>query len=573
MSMFVHDLGLSRRACDRCHGQKLRCRRENVSEGCIRCARAGVQCTPRPIRSRRRGRSNAAQPAPVHQDTASVTQTMGKRPSLEGGEFIAQIIRELTLWKGSPAAEQTSKDISEQFSLWPASLRDMPPDLDMGLDSFTLQSEIDPTLEPRVLQSGMDLVAPPSRHSSQPSAQETPRGRNSGERSEQGHQNGVHDASQDISSSSILSSFVSTLLPCDTEARPPSYTRHRLSLAREPTPEHRNGTSQGEAGVSVMNFDQRESTTHSSDSEDTGSDSSYSRVALSRRQSTNSDTLRGSYNPEQQKIQKQLPEPAMTSWIRKLSDINVDLHRHMLSIPPIGTWQNTSWAHTRDSAERKRNGSTASCSLSDKELAVDDTFQLSHQYTDLLNDIFSQFKTRRMYTEQTATAALPATISLDQPSQLLILSSYLCLVESYDKIVQHIKSWTEIRLKMGTSSSDEHFPIQLPSLAIGSFKTPTTSSTRPLVLTCMIEAMIMHMHDLISQMMRPGNTGLAESRASGRNSSSNTSGGEQNSTTGQSDDGLSSVTRVTLQAIRAKEASTMKLIHVVWKLALRCGVP
>lgn len=217
----------------------------------------------------------------------------------------------------------------------------------MGLDSFTLQSEIDSTLEPRALQSGMDLAVPPSRHSSQPSAQETPRGRNSGERSEQGRQNGLHGASQDASSSSVLSSFVSTLLPCDTEAGPPSYTRHRLSLARDPTPEHRNGTSQGEAGAGVMGFDQREATAHSSDSEDTGSDSSYSRVVLSHRQSTNSDTLRDSYNPEQQKIQKQLAEPAMTSWIRKLSDINVDLHRHMLSIPPIGAWQNTPWTHTR----------------------------------------------------------------------------------------------------------------------------------------------------------------------------------------------------------------------------------
>lgn len=51
---------------------------------------------------------------------------------------------------------------------------------------------------------------------------------------------------------------------------------------------------------------------------------------------------------------------------------------------------------------------------------------------------------------------------------------------------------------MGPSTSDEHFPVELPSLAIGSYKLSTSSSTRPLVLACIVEAMIMHMHDLVS---------------------------------------------------------------------------
>lgn len=56
--MLMHDLGLSRRACDRCHGQKLRCKRESNDASCVRCQRAGVRCVPRPSRSQRRIRSN-----------------------------------------------------------------------------------------------------------------------------------------------------------------------------------------------------------------------------------------------------------------------------------------------------------------------------------------------------------------------------------------------------------------------------------------------------------------------------------------------------------------------------------
>lgn len=60
-SMLVHDLGLSHRACDRCHGQKLRCKRENNDASCLRCQKAGVHCVPRLVRSQRRTRSTASQ--------------------------------------------------------------------------------------------------------------------------------------------------------------------------------------------------------------------------------------------------------------------------------------------------------------------------------------------------------------------------------------------------------------------------------------------------------------------------------------------------------------------------------
>ncbi|KAL8721661.1 MAG: hypothetical protein Q9225_001710 [Loekoesia sp. 1 TL-2023] len=443
----------------------------------------------------------------------------------------------------------TSKDVLEHFGLSPTSLLDIPSDVDLGLEFSSLQSEVGPPSEARDLQSGADLDTTQTRQSSQPFAQEPPRGL-SIVRSEQEHQSELHSPSQ---GSYFLSSSASTLLPPFSEA-PSNHSRDRLSLGRNMTPKSLNCQPQDEANARFMNFDQQEGTALNTDSENTGTDSGYGQSVSSRPQSTRSD-IQGSYNTGQQTT-KSTVDPVMTSWIRKVSDINMELHQHMLSVPPIEVGQNT-WINTK--GRRMSNGPNST--QDDRELAVDRTFQLSHRYTEILNDILSRFKTHQAYTGQT-TAAL----ALDQPSQLLVLSSYLCLVESYEKILQHIKVWTEVRLKMGVSTSDGHFPIQLPSLAIGSFKLPTSSLTRPLVLTCIIEATIMQIHDSVSVMMRQADT------RNGRPRMSNTAAGEQGTSGGDGGDGLSGVAKVALQAIRAKEDSTMKLIHVVWRLALGCVV-
>ncbi|KAL7894322.1 hypothetical protein HDV64DRAFT_127163 [Trichoderma sp. TUCIM 5745] len=49
----IHDRGIRRRACERCHRQKLACRRNNNNnnESCLRCMRANVACVSGPMRS------------------------------------------------------------------------------------------------------------------------------------------------------------------------------------------------------------------------------------------------------------------------------------------------------------------------------------------------------------------------------------------------------------------------------------------------------------------------------------------------------------------------------------------
>lgn len=376
------------------------------------------------------------------------------------------------------------------------------------------------SLETRDLQSGMDLGPVQSHPQSQPFLQE-PRSRIDA-RFEPEHQSEHHGAPQ---GSYLQTPSTSTVLPC---AQPPTTRpRHRLSLTRTVAPQNINGSSQEEPNC-LLDFEHRDGMAMNTNSEDTAAANCGYRQFLLSQPHSNSSGIQGSYL--QQQTSKSTGD--MTLLVCKLSDINVELHQHMQSIIV---------EHSP-----RTNSMTSTGPRAPKELAVDRTFKLSHQYTEILNDIFSQCKSR-----QASTSSPPAVLTLDQPSLLLVLSSYLCLVELYDKILQHIKTWTEVRLTRGESTAEEHLPVQLPTVAIGCFQLPELSLTRALVLICTIEATVTQIHDQVNEMMRPVRTTNERGTMPG--------------------DGMSSVAKVIIQEIRTKEDATMKLLHVVWRLALQCG--
>lgn len=416
------------------------------------------------------------------------------------------------------STEQTNNDVPENLHLSPPSLLDFPADLDLELDFTSPQSEMGHhSLETRDLQSDMDLGPVQSHPQSQPFLQE-PRSRIDA-RYEPEHQREHHGAPQ---GSYLQTPSTSTVLPC---AQPPT-TRpgHRLSLTRTVAPQNINGSSQ-EGANGLLDFEHRDGMVRNTNSEDTAAaNCGYGQFVWSQPHSNNSG-IQGSY------LLQQLSNPAgdTTLLVCKLSGINVELHQHMQSILVERSLR------TESSGPR-----------GPQELAVDRTFRLSHQYTEILNDIFSQCKSR-----QASTGSPPAVLELDQPSLLLVLSSYLCLVELYDKILQHIKAWTEVRLTRGKSTAEEHLPVQLPTVAIGCFQLPELSSTRALVLICTIEATVTQIHDQVNEMMRPIRTTNEQGTMHG--------------------DGMSSVAKLIIQEIRTKEDATMKLLHVVWRLALQCG--
>ncbi|GFF37972.1 hypothetical protein IFM51744_03643 [Aspergillus udagawae] len=531
--MLVHDLGFSHRACDRCHGQKLRCRRESNSDTCVRCARAGVRCTPRPLRLRSRAQSTKntqQQPSQTHANGDST------RPHHVNQE---------------EDPNDANDEHADHFNYLSTSLLDMPTDLNLELDS-SLQADIHPALTAPYGAAG-------SLHASQP---QPPSHLRTSEQVGQTRWSNApnRESSDDLYDFSLPATMRSSF--------PSTYHRHRLSQTRNTSPQHANQQGQDDM---MVDFDQAGENLKGADGKSSRPDSGYGNEL------SPSDLLRSPYgdapdpdselrgNPsDQEEPSNPIPDALhsnMTSWIRRLSDTNVQLHQHMQSIPIVATGQRT-------------QGSGSGNSLSPLELPVDSTFKLSTQYTGLLTSICARLESCRSCNDSETLAQL----ALDQPSQLLVLSSYMCLLASYDKILQHIAAWLEVRLKMGVRGSattlddDEGsccFPTQLPSLAVGSFELPKTSSVQSLVLTCIMETNVMHMHSLISEIMRPVSNPVTGSAS--KTAASGPPAAEKRPMNGvaDTDDGLSTVAKVTLQAIEANEDSTLQLVHTVSKLALQ----
>ncbi|KAL4864304.1 hypothetical protein BDV12DRAFT_15505 [Aspergillus spectabilis] len=530
MNMLVHDLGFSHRACDRCHGQKLRCRRESNSNTCVRCARAGVRCAPRPMKLRSRAQSTQN------------TQQQQSQPHAD---------RDSTRQHHDQGTGDTNDEHPDHFDYLPPTLLDMPTDLNLGLDPSSLQPDIHLALTAPCGPADADSRA----HSLQPSCPQAPSHLRSAEQAVQTRWSDVPN--QDTSDDLCDFSLTTTMDP----SFPPAYHGQHHQHAHQQGPDDMM-VDFGHAGGSSRRSDGKDSSTVSGYVNDL-SPSELLRSPYGDAQESDSG-LRGN-----QLVQK---EPSnqisdayhsnKTSWIRRLSDANVQLHQHMHSIPVVGTGQ-----------MQKAQGSGSRNSLNSMELPVDSTFKLSDQYTGLLTSICAQLE---LYRSCNDTQTL-AQLALDQPSQLLVLSSYMCLLASYDKLLQHIKAWLDVRLKMGvrgtaiTLDDNENsscFPTRLPSLVVGSFELSKTSSIQSLVLTCIMKTNVMHMHSLIGEIMRPVSNNITG--AASKTAASGPLAAEKRALNGVADagGGLSTVAKVTLQAIEANEDSTLQLVDTVSKLAL-----
>ncbi|WEW55372.1 hypothetical protein PRK78_000802 [Emydomyces testavorans] len=454
----------------------------------------------------------------------------------------------------------TNHEHSDHFNYLPTSLLDMPTDLHLGLDPSSSQADVHSALPAPYGLSGAESRT----HSLQASQLSSSQGTSHLRAAEQAVQTRWNDVlNQDTSGD--LCDFS---LPIKMHSSfPSSIHRHRVSLARSISPQHAH--QQGPGGMAV-DFDQAGGNSKNSDGTHSSTDSGYGNEL------SPSDLLRSPYGDTQdsdldlQDNQQDQERPSnaifdahdsnMTSWILRLSDNNVQLHQHMHSIPVVATGQGA-------------QGSGSGNSLGPIKLPIDSTFRLSSQYTGLLTSICARLGPNRSSNDTQTQAQL----SLDQPSQLLVLSSYMCLLASYDKILQHIKAWLEVRLKMGVrvtaatlddDASAFCFPTQLPSLAVGSFELPKTSSTQSLVLTCILETNVVHMHSLIKEIMRRVSTNVTGSAS--KPAPSGSPGAEKRPVNGLADAGdeLSTVAKVTLQAIEANEDSTLRLVQSVMELAL-----
>lgn len=441
---------------------------------------------------------------------------------------------------------------------------DSSTDINLEFDSSISQApELHPSLAPHYGTPAADSQGH-SRRASQQSSTQPPSRSGNAEQSEQTRWDGASsrvnpDFLYDLSASpATLSLFPSS--------------RDHISPPRDTALSY---THQQAPFDMIMGFDETIGQSKSSENKGPGIGTGYgnglSPSDLLR--SPDNDALDSSSENNSQEMED-IPDPGpdpyhstMTSWIRRLSDTNVRLFQHMHSIPGTETEQRK--ARSSYSGSSLASGSSGG---GHARLAVDYTFRLSTQYTELLTNLCALLKSHGAYHDaQTPNSDLPV---LDEPSLCILLSSYMYLLESYYKILQRMKAWMEARLNTAVSSGGTAtvlddpemnlgFPMDLPGLAVGSFEAPKASPISPIVLAYIIDTNVRHTHSLISIITNPAS-----------DSTSRTGNSGDRAPLDEGSDGptprLPSVAKVILQAVKPKEESTLKLVPIISQLALKC---
>lgn len=217
--------------------------------------------------------------------------------------------------------------------------------------------------------------------------------------------------------------------------------------------------------------------------------------------------------------------PSIHHYMRKISDVGLNLMQHLQVIPIIGPED--------DSPEQL----LASCPSTKSKCPIDQVFHLSEIFVETLDDILARlppaFPGAPIPPDTT-----PNQLSLDAASELLIFSTYLRLVETYDRILQHIQLHCQQRRKrsspmapassfstspdQGTSRSTHdsdpssrasfsptsataastkntvtNYQVNLPGWSIGTFSLSVQSKTQQLFMIHLIETMLVRAGELV----------------------------------------------------------------------------
>lgn len=445
--MLVHDRGIRRRACERCHRQKLACRRSNNNESCLRCVRANVACVSGPLRS----------PYRATPSYMTVQQPVEPSPS-------------------------TQDNADEQFSCWSTNLLHNHPQIDHNSDFAPEQPLCQDLASIQGLRSpGLSTIL------------------------------GLHDG-------------------------------HDAERQQEFSPEIQ-GTQHSDSSI-LPHTDSRQ-TDDTVDSTTTRLESHGNMSQDSSRESWPASLV----NAPNRGVSDSIAPPKegdLMAWIAKISQLNIELHHNLHSIPPIGVWQEC-WTSPAGPNTARLND--------EKDVAIDRTLQLSHQYIEVMNHVFSYFRSTEKFNGNASTTLSP----LGDPPQLLVLSCYSCLIETYDKILQHIEACAKIRLEMDASVAEAYTPIALPGLNVGTFEIAPSSTLKVIVLLHIMEAMMAQVRRLVSEMTKPSDAedGTMSGGLAAKTSNNNN---------------LASITRVSMQGIRAKEKAIVELISSVRDLAAQCRI-
>lgn len=162
----------------------------------------------------------------------------------------------------------------------------------------------------------------------------------------------------------------------------------------------------------------------------------------------------------------------------KLFDINITLMQHLNIIPEIDF--DGKAADQEDELDDK------------SKYAIDEVFNLSQLFIDIIGHLLRKLPPP---FQGGSVSSLPP--SLDAASELVIFSSYLRLIETYDKILRHMQVCCH---QSGTYPASE-YQLKLPGWSVGSFSVSSKSKTQSLFMVQLVETMLTRLRDLISELV------------------------------------------------------------------------
>ncbi|KAJ1326012.1 RNA polymerase II-specific transcription factor-like protein [Microdochium nivale] len=212
-----------------------------------------------------------------------------------------------------------------------------------------------------------------------------------------------------------------------------------------------------------------------------------------------------------------LPKP-IDYYMRKISDVGLVLMQHLQAIPLVSPGDDSPVQLLATATTTP--GAPPTC-------PIDQVFHLSDVFIETLDDVLARLPPP--FTGEPFDPGLAADrLSLDAASELLIFSTYLRLVETYDRILQHIQLHCQQRsssnrsslhqpasthaaapdqpasspaIAAATSSRNDNAPaafqVNLPGWSIGTFYLSAQSKTQQLFMIHLIETMLVRASELV----------------------------------------------------------------------------
>jgi hypothetical protein len=227
---------------------------------------------------------------------------------------------------------------------------------------------------------------------------------------------------------------------------------------------------------------------------------------------------------------------SMSTWVSKVAEINISL----LNLSAHVRGQDTPPTSQFPAAEMER------------VFAIDQAFLLSQQLIDLLNQVFPRFVDRSSHGRRSSVASSSSSNNnnknidttkpiipirtLDPASNLLVLSCHLRVLEIYGKIFRRIESSIKQQQQQLRTPVEQ---IRLPGLTIGVFSLQSSCGLQITVIIQLAKILLSRLRDIMNLM--------------DTTTSSNTQDSDPSAS-------LNEVADITLQAIKAREIETIKIV-------------